>query len=397
MDTQPATDGKIDAEASEWLVRLLDLEPDPDEPYFQPEDRQAAFYRWLSQSHRHLEGFLEVAETFRKLGNIDPHQRLPLQLPTTPEAPANVVPLKRPMVGTMFTPSPIHPSEPGASRLPNKSALYSRLAGWPWAATGALAFLILLPLGFQHLSAASRQYATGIGERLFVPLEDGSEIQLNTHSSVSVKFTPHAREVRLSQGEALFNVVHDAHRPFTVLTDDVTIRDVGTKFAVYCPSAGETRIAVIEGRVAVSRTGAPAGDRGLLALPEGTDTESNHDSSAAFTLLDAGKMAQMSHHGRTSTLRVSTVSAHELARQMSWREGLLIFEGQTLAHAIGEFNRYNRRQLVIDDHDIANLQLGGTFLSTDPDTFAATVAKVLDVSVLPAGPNSETIHLARIR
>jgi transmembrane sensor len=41
----------------------------------------------------------------------------------------------------------------------------------------------------------------------------------------------------------------------------------------------------------------------------------------------------------------------------------------TLAEAVAEFNRYNRRQMVVDDPRIATLHIGGVFDATDLNSF----------------------------
>ena len=42
---------------------------------------------------------------------------------------------------------------------------------------------------------------------------------------------------------------------------------------------------------------------------------------------------------------VSRVEPQLLARRLAWTSGRLEFRGETLAEAVAEFNRYNRRQI----------------------------------------------------
>jgi transmembrane sensor len=73
---------------------------------------------------------------------------------------------------------------------------------------------------------------------------------LNAHSVVRATFTQHTRDLRLLEGEALFQVAHDGERPFRVRTLDATVRAVGTRFNV---DARQTRtvVSVLEGKVEV--------------------------------------------------------------------------------------------------------------------------------------------------
>lgn len=66
-----------------------------------------------------------------------------------------------------------------------------------------------------------------------VPLPDGTVIKLNNRSKLIYpkKFSGKLREVFL-EGEAYFDVAHNAKKPFVVSTGDLKIRVLGTKFTV---------------------------------------------------------------------------------------------------------------------------------------------------------------------
>jgi transmembrane sensor len=51
---------------------------------------------------------------------------------------------------------------------------------------------------------------------------------------------------------------------------------------------------------------------------------------------------------------------------------------------VREFNRYNRRRLVIVDPAIAQMKVGGSFEAQDPESFAATLEKHFGVRRMPA-------------
>ncbi len=44
-----------------------------------------------------------------------------------------------------------------------------------------------------------------------------------------------------------------------------------------------------------------------------------------------------------------------MTRKLAWRHGQILLAGEPLRDAVAEFNRYNRKQLVIGDESIANL------------------------------------------
>ena len=82
-------------------------------------------------------------------------------------------------------------------------------------------------------------------------------------------------------------------------------------------------------------------------------------------VLTAGQVAVA---GDTKTLIESDEAAVE--RNLAWRRGILVFEDVTLAEAASEFNRYNRKQLVIADNASAGIRIGGSFQAGNVEAFA---------------------------
>ena len=118
------------------------------------------------------------------------------------------------------------------ARLDRKPVATNRSRTLRWAALGASALAACAGIFWiQHLVGWT-DYGTATSEQRTFVLADGSVIELNTQSRVSVRLTAKAREVRLIEGEALFRVHHDAARPFRVYAGSATIEDVGTQFNV---------------------------------------------------------------------------------------------------------------------------------------------------------------------
>ena len=119
-------------------------------------------------------------------------------------------------------------------------------------ALSVLAITTLALFFFNQPSAISEyQYATAIGERLDFRLEDGSLLQLNTDSAVSVRMDTSHRLLRLQRGEVYFDIAPNANRPFTVQTTGGLVRVLGTRFNIRQTDLGSI-VSVIEGRVAVA-------------------------------------------------------------------------------------------------------------------------------------------------
>jgi transmembrane sensor len=153
----------------------------------------------------------------------------------------------------------------------------------------------------------------------------------------------------LLQGEAQFEVAHDADRPFVVDANGTHVRVLGTAFVVRKRTDTSLDVLVMEGRVAID--------------------------SAPATVLSGGQLALI-RDGRLTTRNVE-----DMSRRVAWTEGMLIFNGETLSEAVAEFNRYNRRQLIVTDADLASKTIGGAFKATNPDRFATALQKMFRVQV----------------
>lgn len=199
------------------------------------------------------------------------------------------------------------------------------------------------------------KYATEVGEVRRLPLSDGSIAEINTASTIQVSLHPDQRIVRMDQGEAWFQVAKDANRPFVVEAGSVRVRAVGTAFSVRRRQNGAD-VMVTEGIVE-------------------TWTEGARDKPVRLT---AGEKAYVSEADPVNRI-VSAPS--EIDRELAWRDGNIDLAGESLADAVAEFNRHNRRKLVIADPSIANEPLYGVFHANDPQGFAQAVRVSLDIDV----------------
>jgi len=86
-----------------------------------------------------------------------------------------------------------------------------------------------------------------------------------------------------------------------------------------------------------------------------------------------------------------------MTRKLAWTQGRLWFDRVTLAEAIAEFNRYNRRQIVIEDPAIAGIRIGGALDATEVDSFVAALAtfgiKAEPTRTNQDDPDTEVIRL----
>ncbi len=183
-------------------------------------------------------------------------------------------------------------------------------------------------------------------------LQDGSVVNLNTSSRLRVRITNEARELELLEGEALFKVQRDGARPFRVRTPNTVIQAVGTQFNVYSRSGGTT-VSVLEGRVRVP-------------VEEG----------AAPAMLSAGEGIEIASDGKVShRLQVNAAQA------IAWQQRRLVFDEETLSNIALEFNRYNHRQVLVQDAAAGSRRFSGIFDADDPDSLAQLLSREVSLAV----------------
>src|SRR6185437_4367744 len=238
------------------------------------------------------------------------------------------------------------------------------------AAFGTAATLLLAAAGVAYywLQSSEDRYATPIGAIAAVSLQDGSNMNLNTATQVQVDLTNKERDIELTRGEVFFEVAKDAKRPFVVNAGKKRVIAVGTQFSVL-REGGDIRVIVSEGTVRIENR---PGSGSAPAVPL---------SSAAAVQVSAGSIV---HAGDAGVL-VQQKSLSETQEQLSWRTGMLMFRDQTLAQAVAEFNRYNKRQIVIRDPAVADLKIEGNFRATNVHAFIRLLESGMPVRASESG------------
>lgn len=199
-------------------------------------------------------------------------------------------------------------------------------------------------LGGRETAVATRQFDTAVGARQIIELADGSKVELNTASRARAALTEKSREFWLEEGEAYFEVKHRDGLPFVVHSGNRQVTVLGTKFSVR-RIGSEVAVSVLEGRVRVEEV---EGKRRLRS-----------------TVIAGGDIARTDG---PATLLISRSEA-KVQNSLAWRDGMLNFDQTRLAEAAAEFNRYNRKPIVITDADVADIRIGGTLPAGSPDAF----------------------------
>lgn len=212
---------------------------------------------------------------------------------------------------------------------------------------GALAAACVLAAIATGVFLRAPTYSTRVGESLSATLEDGSRIQLNTDSAVKVRFTAGQRRVDLVRGQAMFEVAHNAQRPFVVVAGDAQVRALGTRFDVRRVGQ-EVRVVLAQGSVEITdRSLSPAPWR--LKAGQGLALKPAQSVAAAAKPVDVPSIT-------------------------SWTVGKLTFQGVPLTDAVAEVNRYSRDKIVLAPSVPGDRLVGGVFTAGDSDDFIAAVS-----------------------
>jgi transmembrane sensor len=230
-----------------------------------------------------------------------------------------------------------------------------------------LAAALLIGVGSLWFISRPLQLQTRFGEQGSYLLDDGSRVTLNSASKIEVRLRKDRRLVSLVSGEALFEVAHDAARPFEVRAGDTALRAVGTQFDVDVRPA-RTTVTVTEGRVAVLS----AGGRPVRGTPVTT-------LGVADQLVITPGASLAPRHGV------------DVAAALAWTQDKLIFEHRPVGEVAEEFNRYNRERINIASTELQNQEITGAFASNDPASFLAFLASIPGVRIRDDGAGGHIV------
>lgn len=207
-------------------------------------------------------------------------------------------------------------------------------------------------------------------------LADGTIVELNAGAEIETAFTPERRDVRLVRGEAHFAVTKDATRPFIVTAGTVTVRAVGTAFAVSLEPA-EVGVLVTEGRVAVERQSSDA----VTSPP------------AAPTYLGAGLRLKVPTAPSALAAVPNELSPQDMRAALAWRGMRVEFTDTPLVEAVGLFNRQNQLQLALTGDGLGDIRISGIFWADDPEGFSRLIETSVGLQVDRTSATRIVLHL----
>ena len=238
--------GAANEDAAGWFVRLQSEATDGDD--------WLAFEAWLKASPANVEAYDRIERIWL---DLDPPAGETLQ----PSEPAGF---------------------PRRSRPVRTAARPSRRA-WTLGAGGALAAGLLAAVVVAGRPEVLT-LTTAPGETRAFTLSDGTRINLNAASTLRVEMGRSARRVVMADAEGVFDVAHDARRPFLIEAGDSEVRVVGTLFNLR-QRGDRLALSVQRGVVEVR----PAGEAGGAAARVTAGQQLSHSTGGPSTLVQDGQ------------------------------------------------------------------------------------------------------------
>jgi ferric-dicitrate binding protein FerR (iron transport regulator) len=265
----------------------------------------------------------------------------------------------------------------GLKEYQKKQTLIRRISGMYLRVAAILVLPLLLAGGYllitgrggkKEKSTMTSIYAPP-GARVSFSLPDGSTGMLNSGSSITyaVPFTGD-RLVSL-YGEAWFEVAHDKNNPFVVDAGKATLKVLGTRFNLNAYPDEEYVEVVLE-------------NGSLLFTPEGDEDGVIMEPSERL-VYENGKICR---------------SETDPQRYSSWREGKLVFRGDSMYEVARRLERWYNISVVLADSELEQYSFRATF---EDDSFEE-VLKLLAMtspirysisprSLLPDGTYSKSV------
>lgn len=225
------TDTSVHAQAIEWQIRLREGD----------DAAWDAFANWLAEDERHAQAYDGVERDDLALDALLPH------------------------VTILEAANDVAESDPTPHR--GRKPSFALIGGGLAASVAAVLAIMLLPQGRQDLY----EVATRGGESRTVRLDAATQVVLNGSTTMTFDRN-NPRFASLEQGEAFFEVRHDADNPFRLTIGEDIVEDAGTQFNVV-HDAGETRVAVREGRIVYNPAGSAIALNAGQALVDRADQD----------------------------------------------------------------------------------------------------------------------------
>jgi len=202
-----------------------------------------------------------------------------------------------------------------------------------------------------------------MGSMSNITLPDGSTVWLNAGSKLtySADFGRRDRVVSLEEGEGFFDVTYNNNVPFFVNVGELKIRVLGTKFNVKSyPEEKVIETTLVQGMVEVNSVVGEIKDKSVVLEPNQKLTYIRKEGSMEITSVKKMKkeVASQTETQKTAPFRITRNINPEV--YTSWKDGKLIFEGESLVCLAPKLERFYNVNISFQDESMKELKFTGT-------------------------------------
>jgi len=224
------------------------------------------------------------------------------------------------------------------------------------------AVLIILAFPAFHLykylqQPAIKEFAAGTG-RAETLLPDGSHVMLNSGAVIKYpeRFKGKKRAVSLD-GEAYFDVAHNASKPFIIATDGIRVEVKGTSFYINTHSwSGDFELVLTSGKVELYFENQPGQAR----------------------VLNPGEKAIV--HGNQIIISTNTD-----ANYMAWKTHKISFNNEPLNSVAATLSKVYQANVRLGNTSLAGCRLTATFDNQSLESVLNVLKATLDVDIRNSG------------
>ncbi|MCX6284241.1 MAG: FecR domain-containing protein [Bacteroidetes bacterium] len=224
----------------------------------------------------------------------------------------------------------------------------------------AVLLILALPsfLLFRYLNKpVIKELAANTG-RMEALLPDGSKVILNTGAVIKYPETFNGKKRAVSlEGEAYFDVAHNASKPFIIATDGIRVEVRGTSFYINTRSmSGDFELVLTTGKVELYFENQPGGAR----------------------VLKPGERAVI--HGDQII-----INANQDANYMAWKTHRIAFNNDPLNSVAATLSKVYQADIRLSDPALAQCRLTATFDNQSLESVLNVIKATLDVNIRDSG------------
>jgi ferric-dicitrate binding protein FerR (iron transport regulator) len=213
---------------------------------------------------------------------------------------------------------------------------------------------------------AHSEVKVSFGSKSKIQLPDGTQVWINSGSKLTYSgtFKGNLREVFLD-GEAYFDVVHDAERLFIVHTSNIDIKVLGTSFNVKAYDVDKSiEATLIHGSIEVVNRNQPDAPK-IMLKPHEKIIFNKELETATYNHVDASGINKPSEMSASSTILIKPLPkniADSVIHETSWLYNKLVFDEEAMTEVVTKLERWYDVKIEITDDRVKNYRISGTFI-----------------------------------